>query len=147
EVRAASGTTFGNPGTYQLWLVSPLDYEAENSDGNPTILRTIEVNDHAGVNNLATALVTVTVTDVFENFAPVLTPAHAQSFKFETGFEAWQTTAGVTRQIVDGDEAVRLDTSGRALTATVASFLGVSNAALLQLDLGTTSGAAEKMQL
>ncbi|MDP3525693.1 MAG: Ig-like domain-containing protein, partial [Hoeflea sp.] len=64
----ASGTTAGAPGVYEIRLVSgtSLDFEAENADGNPTITRTIEVNDGAGANNIVTATFTVTVTDVAE---------------------------------------------------------------------------------
>jgi VCBS repeat-containing protein len=148
EVRAAAGTTYGTPGTYQVWLVSPLDYEAENSDGNPTITRSIVVNDGATTDYLATTPITVTVTDVFENLAPVLRPAYAQSFTFESGLEGWQTTAGGSRQIIDGDYAVRLDTSGKVTASAVASFLGLAQGALSQLDPGQeVSGAAQQMQL
>jgi Ca2+-binding RTX toxin-like protein len=67
-VVAAAGTTFGQPGTYELRLVAgqSFDFEAENADSNPTITRTVEVNDHAAANNIGTAAITITVTDVPE---------------------------------------------------------------------------------
>jgi VCBS repeat-containing protein len=66
EVVAASGTTNGEPGTYELRLNSgeSLDHETD-----PTIGLKVEVNDHGLVNNLTTLPVTVTVSDV--NDAPV----------------------------------------------------------------------------
>ncbi len=72
-VMAAGGTVLGQPGTYELRLApgQSLDFEAENADGSPTIALKVEVNDQGTANNLVTAPITVTVTDVSENRAPV----------------------------------------------------------------------------
>ena len=76
-VVAASGTTFGQPGTYELRLApgQSLSFVAENADGNPTITRTVEVNDQGGTNNIGTASITMTVEDA--NAAPTVTSATA----------------------------------------------------------------------
>ncbi|WP_298986807.1 PEP_CTERM-anchored TLD domain-containing protein [uncultured Roseibium sp.] len=67
EVVAKDGTVQGEPGTYQLRLKSgvSLDYEAENSDGDPTIDLTIETNDGQAFGVRDTP-VTVTVRDAIE---------------------------------------------------------------------------------
>ncbi|WP_117194795.1 T1SS-143 repeat domain-containing protein [Rhizobium terrae] len=64
----ASGAPDGSPGTYELRLKAghSLDFETENSDGNPTIGLTVEADDHGTGNSLASAPVTVTVTDINE---------------------------------------------------------------------------------
>ncbi len=101
-VVAVSGTTFGQPGTYELRLApgQSLSFVAESADGNPTIVRTVEVNDQGGTNNIGTASITMTVEDA--NAAPTVTSATAigaivedQSFGAPPqlinngGFESW----------------------------------------------------------
>ncbi|MDP3523656.1 MAG: cadherin-like domain-containing protein, partial [Hoeflea sp.] len=110
-VVAASGTTFGQPGLYEIRLApgQSLDFEAENADGDPTISRTIEVNDGQSANNLATAAFTLTVTDVPEGALAV----------DDTGSTLEDTAVTFTvAQLIAND-----DGQGRPLTIT-----GVSNA-------------------
>ncbi|MBU2527637.1 MAG: type I secretion C-terminal target domain-containing protein, partial [Bacteroidetes bacterium] len=63
EVVAASGTTQGEPGSYELRLKAgeSFDFDVENADGDPTVSLKVEVNDGAGANNIAIAPVVVTV--------------------------------------------------------------------------------------
>lgn len=72
-VVAASGTVPGKAGAYEIRLAAgeSFDFEAENDDSDPTLIRTIEVNDGQALNNLATAAFTITVADVAE--APTAT--------------------------------------------------------------------------
>ena len=71
-VVAAAGTTYGQPGTYQLRLATgqSLDFEAENLDGQPTITLKIQANDQQTTNNIGSATIVVTVGDVAEGPAP-----------------------------------------------------------------------------
>jgi VCBS repeat-containing protein len=103
EVVAASGTAMGQPGTYELHLKTgvSLDFEAENTDGHPTIALDVEVNDHATANNITTAPITVTITDVVENVAPANTvPATAQLVSEDTSLAF---TGGSTISVHDVD--------------------------------------------
>ena len=107
-VVAASGTTFGRPGTYELRLApgESLNFAAENADGNPTITRTVEVNDQGGTNNIGTASVTVTVEDRDE--APVITAPSSITIDEDTTF-AFTGASAITVSDVDvGTDLLRV---------------------------------------
>jgi len=141
EVVAASGTTFGQPGTYELRLKAgqSFDFFTENSDGNPTVTRSIEVKD-------GTILVTspITVTVAFVNDAPVLVTAAAVALGFEnaTGgdFPDWTElgTAGTGAGSValnsvhqtEGSFSARLVAGGSIEAGTIQTALGMSSGAL-----------------
>ncbi len=72
-VTASPGTTLGQPGLYEIHLAAgqSFDFEAQNAGGNPTILRTIEVNDGQAPPGIGTRTFTITITDILE--APIAT--------------------------------------------------------------------------
>ena len=107
-VVAAGGTTFGQPGTYELRLApgQSLSFVAENADGNPTITRTVEVNDQGGTNNIGTASITVTVED--QNDAPVITAPSSITIDEDTTF-AFTGASAITVSDVDvGTDLLRV---------------------------------------
>ena len=68
EVVAANGSVMGRPGTYELRLKAGQSFDYESAK---TASVTVEVNDQATGNNITTQPVTITVTDVVENRAPI----------------------------------------------------------------------------
>jgi VCBS repeat-containing protein len=70
------GTTGGTPGSYEIRLApgQSFDFEAEGVDGDPSLVRTIEVSDGQSANHLAASDFVLVVTDVPE--APAATDDH-----------------------------------------------------------------------
>ncbi len=156
EVVAATGTTPGTPGTYELRLKAgqSFDYEAENADGNPRVNLTVEVNDRGDVNNLATQSISVTVTDVLENVAPVI----GSSIVWKSVTEDFSYTVPQGERVTNGgfegaDSAARLSGWDAVNIVQTAAAHSGSNAVGVQQNIGwltqtitTVPGATYRIQ-